>query len=129
MGLMIRLAGNSCNILLVIIASAYSHISWSQSFEDAEKEKIVIEVRKQLVALSSPGGDLFKVCAKNKIAGDFVVDLTVGAKGKVLTVFMVSSVPESISNQNFLKSVLSDLQFEVRVPKTQRIKFRHTLTF
>src|SRR5438105_3257519 len=104
--LMIRLVGNSRNILLLIALSCYSLISMSQSFEDIEKEKIVIEVRKQLVALASPEGDLSKVCSKNKISGDFVVDLTVGAKGKVLTVFMVSSAPESISNQNFLKSVL-----------------------
>jgi hypothetical protein len=126
---MIRLVGNSRTFLLLFIVTACSLSARGQSFADAEREKIVVEARKQLVIMSSPGGALFKVCAKNNVSGDFVVDLTIGGKGKILTVFMASSIPESISNQNFLKSVLSDLQFNVNVPKTERIKFRHTLTF
>ncbi len=101
-----------------------------QSTAEAEKEKIIINARKQLVAMSSPSGELFEYCVKNKVTGDFVVDLTIGYKAKVLTVFMVSSAPENIQNQNSLKSKLSDLQFEdIKISKNDRIKFRHTLTF
>ncbi|MEJ0054227.1 MAG: hypothetical protein WDN75_00405 [Bacteroidota bacterium] len=122
--------GNSRSILLFILFITYSINGIGQSTSDAAKEKIIIDVRKQLVAVSSPDGELFELCAKSKVSGDFVVDLTVGAKGKVLTVFMVSSSPESIQNQNFLKSKLSDLQFEdIKISKTERVKFRHTLTF
>jgi hypothetical protein len=127
---MVKSVGKSLRAIFIIFFLACSLNSIAQSTADVEKEKIITDARKQLIVMSAPAGELFDLCAKNKVSGDFAVDITIGGKGKVLTVFMVSSNPENIQNQNFLKSKLSDLQFEnIKIPKNERIKFRHTLTF
>jgi hypothetical protein len=59
--------------------------------------------------------------------GKFVVDLTIQGKGKVVTVFMVSS-NASIEHQIALKNNLIELQFRnIKLPKNKRVKFRYTL--
>lgn len=95
-----------------------------------DKQTVIDEAQKQLVAMSTPTGVLGEACLKNGIAGKFVVDITLQAKGKVLTVFMVSSDVDEIKDQNFLKSRITQLQFSnIKIPKKERVKFRHTLTF
>jgi hypothetical protein len=91
---------------------------------------IAEEAKRQLTQLASADGLLGKACAKNGITGEFVVDLTVVGKGKVITVFMVSSSAAEMKEQNFVKARLAELLFEnIKVPKKQRVKFRHTLNF
>lgn len=80
--------------------------------------------------MTSDAGELREFCVKNDIKGEFVIDLTLQGKGKVLTVFMVSSGTDEIKSQNLLKSKLSETQFEnIKIPKNERVKFRQTLTF
>ena len=107
-----------------------STTAMSQSTAEVEKQAIITQARRQLVALSSPSGKLYETCSKKNVKGDFVVDLTIQGKGDVLTVFMVSSSTGVVNDQNFLKSQLAELRFEdIKIPKKERIKFRHTLTF
>jgi len=95
-----------------------------------EKQAVIQEVKNQLGVLSSEGGELFEFCTKNNIKGEFVMDLTVQGKGKLLTIFMVSSSVEDVKYQNMLKNKLSEYQFaNIKLPKDERVKFRHTLTF
>ena len=93
-------------------------------------QQVIDEVRSQLDAMSSENGSLHMFCAENNIVGKFVFDLTIEGKGNVLTVFLVSSDTSEIASRNLLKDKLYTLRFEnVKIPKKQRIKFRHTLNF
>lgn len=105
----------------------FSH-GFSQTAFD--KQQVIDEAHKQLAAMSTPTGDLGEACLKNGVAGTFVVDITIQGKGKVLTVFMVSSDVEDIKDQNFLKNRITQVEFSnIKIPKKERVKFRHTLTF
>ena len=89
---------------------------------------IADEAKKQLIEMASENGVLGKACEKKGIHGEFEVDITLVGKGKVITVFMVSSSVAEIEQQNFVKARLAELLFEnIKVPKKQRVKFRHTL--
>ncbi len=113
---------------LIFLFSAMS--SLAQSTAEANKQAIITDARKQLVAMCSLEGELFDFANRNNIKGEFVVDFTIGAKGKIITVFMVSSNPETVQTQNLVKNKLTGIQFDnIKIPKTERIKFRHTLTF
>jgi hypothetical protein len=102
----------------------------SQKSYFSEKEEVIHEAKSQLVGLCSEGGDLQEFCVENQIKGEFVIDLTLQGKGKVLTVFMVSSSAEDVQYQNLLKSKLTGIEFtNIKIPKNERIKFRQTLTF
>jgi len=104
--------------------------AYSQKDISFNKEQIVSEAKKQLDSMSAEGGDLYKYCQDKNLKGEFVVDITLHLKGKVLTVYMVSSSVEEIKHQNLLKSKLTEIQFEnIKIPKNERVKFRQTLTF
>ncbi len=97
----------------------------------AAKQIIVDEIKAQLATMATKQlKELIAFCKKNSILGDFVVDLTLEGKGKVVTVFMVSGGEDNIPKKNLLKNKLSQLQFDnVKIPKKQRVKSRYTLKF
>ncbi|CAN5205720.1 hypothetical protein BH09BAC3_BH09BAC3_03500 [soil metagenome] len=114
--------------VLLFFLSSLSLIA--QSTAEVNKEAIITDARKQLVAMSAPEGELYKFVTKNNIKGEFIVDLTLVGKGKIVTVFMASSTAETIQTQNQLKSKLMEIEFSnIKIEKKERIKFRHTLTF
>lgn len=94
-----------------------------------DKEAAIREIKSQLAAMATKSlMDLGEFCKKNTIQGEFVIDLTVAGKGKVLTVFMVSGGEGNIREKNLLKDKLKELQFDnVKIPKNERVKLRHTL--
>ncbi|MFZ2906460.1 MAG: hypothetical protein WAZ98_09680 [Cyclobacteriaceae bacterium] len=98
--------------------------------QDFKQDQVIAEAKTQLIALSAEEGELNKYCREKNIQGEFVMDITLQGKGRVLTVYMVSGSTEDLSYQNLLKSRLAEIQFEnIKIPKNQRVKFRHTLTF
>ena len=94
------------------------------------KEPIIKEVTAQLAAMQTKLlRELIAYCAKHEIIGEYVVDLTVAGKGKVITVFMVSG-GDDIAKKNLLRTKLSELEFDnIKIPKKERVKFRYTLKF
>jgi hypothetical protein len=95
------------------------------------KQIVIDEVKAQLAEMSSKAlKELVIFCKENSIHGEFVVDMTLVEKGKVVTVFMVSSSAENPQKKNLLKNKLSQLRFDnIKIPKPERVKFRYTLTF
>ena len=74
--------------------------------------------------------ELLEFCKKKEIQGEFVADITVEGKGKILTVFMVSGGEDDIPKKNLLKGKLTELSFEnIKIPKKERVKFRYTFKF
>jgi hypothetical protein len=119
-------------LLSVLVLILLAHITNSQSKPEVatEKNAVIQEVQNQLTALCAENGELTEFCTKNGVKGEFVMDLTVQGKGKLLTIYMVSSSVENVSYQNMLKNKLMELQFSnIKLPKNERVKFRHTLTF
>ncbi len=95
----------------------------NQQVVDEIKAQIALMATKPLIALK-------EFCLKNHIAGEFLVDLTIEGKGKVVTVLMVSTPEITIQKKNMLKDKLGELQFDnIKIPKKQRIKNRYTLNF
>jgi hypothetical protein len=101
----------------------------SSAAQVSEKEAVIKEVKTQLDALTSPTGEIGVYCQKNNIKGEFVMDITLEGKGKILTIFMVSTTAEDIRHQNMLKIKIFESKFDnIKIPKKERIKFRHTIT-
>ena len=115
--------------LAFVLFFVSSHTAHCQSKNAFDKVAITEEAKSQLTKMASEG-ELSVFNAKNGIKGEFVIDITIEGKGDVLTVFMVSANTDNIPDKNLLKDKLHALQFEnIRIPKKERIKFRHTLIF
>lgn len=107
--------------------SAIEEMPEPSAANDAESKAAVEEAKLQLAGMCELNGDLWNLCSKKAVRGEFVVDLTIQGKGKVVTVFMVSSTAEKEA-QITLKNKLIELQFpNIKLPKNKRVKFRYTL--
>lgn len=98
---------------------------------DPATQAIVEEIKAQLATMASkPLMELIEFCKKKEIVGDFVVDLTVEGKGKIVTVFMVSTPEIEMPKKNALKDKLTQLSFDnIKMPKKERVKLRYTFKF
>ncbi len=126
MRLTVYIAVKSLPVLFFLCGS----IVHGQSKVPFNKAEATQEAVTQLTQMASGAGELATFSTKNEIKGEYVVDITIEGKGDVLTVFMVSSSTDDIPRKNLLKDKLHSLRFEnIKIPKKERIKFRHTLTF
>ena len=101
------------------------------ALSDPARQAIVDEIKAQLATMASkPLMELIDFCKKKEIVGEFVVDLTIEGKGKIVTVFMVSSPEIEMLKKNALKDKLAQLSFDnIKIPKKERVKLRYTLKF
>ena len=105
--------------------------STAQSKSTFNKQPVIDEIKAQLATMSTKMlQELLEFCKKKEIQGEFVADITVEGKGKILTVFMVSGGEDDIPKKNLLKGKLAELSFEnIKIPKKERVKFRYTFKF
>ena len=92
-----------------------------------ERDAIIAEAKKELDAtMASPESKLKKFIVKNAIRGEYIFDITIAEKGKVITVFAVSSDADNIKMQNQLKDQVKLLLFNFKMPKDKSYKFQYT---
>jgi len=114
----------------VFLFFAYTVTAYSQVKNDFDKIAITQEAKSQLTQMASESGELNTFASEKEIKGEFVFDMTLQGKGDVLTVFMVSSSSDDIALKNLLKDKLHALRFaNIKIPKKEKVKFRHTIIF
>ena len=118
------------SLALLSLLALNAHRVSAQARGSFDEEGVIETVKSQLMQMSGEAGSLRAFCTENNIKGQFVFDLTIEGKGNVLTVFLVSSTTEEVQAKNSLKDKLYSIRFEnVKIPKKERVKFRHTLNF
>jgi hypothetical protein len=116
--------------VIILFLFLLSSTIYCQSKNDFNKVAVTQEAQTQLTQMATGEGELAMFSAKNEIKGEFVIDITLENKGNVLTVYMVSADTDDIPRKNLLKDKLHSLRFEnIKIPKKEKIKFRHTLKF
>lgn len=89
----------------------------------------VVQIVKVQLDSSAREGAVKEYVVKNNIKGEFIYDITVGDKGKVVTVFAVTSDDEKYKTQNKLKDFLRTIKFDVKTAKGRLYKFQYTFYF
>jgi hypothetical protein len=89
----------------------------------------VVKTAKTGIDSSLQSGYLHEMAVKHKIKGEYVMNVTIFDKGKVLSVFVVKSDSENIKQQNLVKDIVKGLEFNFKVPRGKNYKFEHTFKF
>lgn len=94
------------------------------------KEEVIKRANLELEkAMTSPEGELYKFGQKNKISGEYTLNLTLRNKGQVVSVFVADKKEGNIPSQNALKDKLLDFQFSFKMPKNKDYKLSYTFKF
>jgi hypothetical protein len=110
-------------LLLFTCVSAYAQKKQLYLYEE-----VVAEAKLELDS-SMKYGELKEWATKNNVKGEFTLDITIHEKGKVLSVFAVSSDTDDLKLQNFVKDRIRLLQFNIKMPKKKAYKFQYTFNF
>ena len=91
-------------------------------------EEVVAQAKAELDS-SMHAGTLKDFAAKNRIKGNYVMDITIHEKGKVLTVFIVSGNADDINMQRKLKDFMIMFSFSFKMPAGKPYKFQYSFQF
>ncbi len=94
-----------------------------------EYDHVVSQAKAELDSLMTPGTAFLQQAAKQNIKGEYILDITVHDKGRVLSVFMVSSDADDIKMQNRAKDLIRTIEFGFKVPRDKTYKFQYTFQF
>ena len=120
---------NITNIIFVLILVLFSEKSFSQKKLIPEYDAVVAAAKAELDTMMQLGRALQLEAVKFNVKGEYVIDLTIYDKGKVLSVFMVSSDAGDVKMQNSAKDLIRRVEFNFKVPKDKTYKFQYTFVF
>ncbi len=117
-------------LLAGLVLAGASHLAHAQKKPLIfEHEKVVEAARADLDQMLSKDGPLTEEAAKMEVRGEYIMDLTIAGKGKVLSVYMVASDADEIPMQNRAKDLMRRIRFNFKMPKDKTYKFQYTFQF
>ena len=93
-----------------------------------EYEEVVAQAKAELDS-SMHAGDFREFAVKNNIKGEYIMDITIHEKGKVLTVFAVSNDTDDLKMQTRIKDFLRQFVFNIKMPKGRNYKIQYRFNF
>lgn len=80
-------------------------------------------------SMSAPDGELFLFGKENNIKGTYVFKVTLGDKGKVTSIFVLSRNGGTIAMQNKVKDAVMETRFSFKLPKNKDYSLEYKFIF
>jgi hypothetical protein len=105
--------------------------AFAQKKELLEDKDLIIErANAELdTAMAAPEGSIYLWSQKNPIKGEYTFDISIWEKGTVTSIFAVGNNNGTVDQQNRLRSLLMNFEFNFKMPKGKSYKFRHVFVF
>ena len=121
---------NAFRSWLLVCCVLVSISAFAQKKETLSNPEEITQRADKFLSAEFSSGELAKKAKELAISGEFILDITVYGKGQVLTVFSPNEIPvHLIKDQNRLKDLLMKCEFPFKLPKNQKVKFRHKFSF
>ncbi len=116
-------------IFSVILFNCISICVFSQSRPLISDNAEIMKEANIEIDSSMKSGYLHEMAMKYNIKGEYVMNVTLFEKGKVLSVFVVKSDTGDVKQQNLVKDIVKQLEFNFKLPKGKTCKFERTFKF
>lgn len=116
------------NFSIIIALLFLSCESIAQKTLLTELSDVAAQAKTELDA-SMKSGELKEFGVKNNMKGEYIFDITIHERGKVLSVFAVSNDSDNIKSQNLLKDFIRTIVFSFKMPKKKNYKFQYVFQF
>ncbi len=102
------------------------------------QKKILVETKEEAeklasseleTAMTGPEGALYVFGTENNIEGEYDFNITLGDKGKVVSLFVKGRKGGDISSQNKVKDAVKAFRFHFKLPKGKYYKFQYKFKF
>lgn len=93
-------------------------------------EKVEAAAKKEFnQSMKGPEGLLYLFALENHIKGTYHFKVTLGDRGKVISIFVISREGGDIPSQNKVKDAVKAFRFNFKLPKNKDYSFEHTFKF
>ena len=94
------------------------------------KEEVEMLAKKEFdMAMTGPEGSLYLFGAEQNIKGEYTFKVTLGDRGKVVSVFVIGREGGDIPAQNKAKDAVKAFRFNFKLPKNKNYSFEHKFKF
>ncbi len=80
-------------------------------------------------AMDAPEGELYVFGKENNITGSYDFKITLGDKGKVVSIFVLNREGGSIKMQNMVKDAVKETRFDFKLPKNKDYSITYKFNF
>ena len=80
-------------------------------------------------SMSGPEGELYLFGNKNNIQGTYDFRITLGDRGKVVSIFVLNREGGSVKMQNMVKDEVKAAKFGFKLPKNKNYSFEYKFNF
>lgn len=117
--------------LIIFFALAISVSVFAQKKPLIESREDVEKMAKQEFDLSmtGPEGGLYLFGVEHNIKGEYKFKVTLGDRGRVTSIFVVSRDGGDIPSQNKFKDAVKAFKFNFKLPKNKDYSFEHTFKY
>ena len=117
-------------IIFLFFLYAFTGLTAQNRVLIESKEAIISQAVAELdSAMQAPEGALYLFGQKEKIKGEYTLQLTIRDKGDVVSVFVADKKNADIPSQNKLKDRVLQFRFSFKMPKNKDYKFSYTFKF
>ncbi|MEO0312578.1 MAG: hypothetical protein RIQ89_2235 [Bacteroidota bacterium] len=115
--------------LFLLLALLWTVQAQAQKMKLIEEYEAVVTQAKTELDSSLKSGHLNDCKIKLKLKGEYIMNVTIGEKGKVLSVYTISNDTDDIPMQNKVKDCVRTQTFNFKMPKGKTYKFEYTFNF
>lgn len=118
-------------LIFVIITITLAMTAFAQKKQLVEsKDEVETLAKKEFeLAMTAPEGELYLFGVENNIKGEYTIKVTLGDKGKVVSVFVISREGGDVPSQNKVKDAVKAFRFNFKLPKNKSYSFEYAFKF
>ncbi|MCF6169520.1 MAG: hypothetical protein L3J66_00895 [Bacteroidales bacterium] len=115
-------------VMIAVILAGFTLPEKKPLIESKEKVKATA-IKEFNQSMTDPEGELHLFGVENNIKGEYHFKVTLGDRGKVISVFVISRKGADIPSQNKVKDAVKAFRFHFKLPKNKDYSFEHTFKF
>ena len=115
--------------LILALLLGYSMQAQKKPLVESKKEVETLASKEFDMAMTPPEGSLYLFGLENSIKGEYTFKVTLGDRGKVVSIFVVSKEGGDIPSQNKVKDAVRAFKFNFKLPKDKNFSFEYKFKF
>ena len=116
-------------IFLISITIVTTVFAQKKPLIESKEEVETLATKEFDLAMTAPEGELYLFGVENNIKGEYLFKVTLGDRGKVVSVFVISREGGDIPSQNKVKDAVKAFRFNFKLPKNKDYSFEHKFIF
>jgi len=117
-------------LILIILMFGSLAVSAQKKPLIEDRDKVAKRASETFKAsMEAPEGELYLFGKENNITGSYDFKITLGDKGKVVSIFVLNREGGSIKMQNMVKDAVKETRFDFKLPKNKDYSITYKFNF